>query len=157
MPHLKSHAAVPAIKEAVVLDLGDIGAQAAKLRLAAEARAQQIIAEAESKAAELIDAARGTGLEEGRAQGHAEGLKQGHEQGKAEALAQWQEQLQNLTDAWADAASRFDAHRAQLRREAHHAVLRFAVRMGEKLTHRVVEVDESVILDQVAAALDHVL
>ncbi|MEM6392323.1 MAG: FliH/SctL family protein [Planctomycetota bacterium] len=157
MPLLKAQAAAPAIKQAVVLDLGDLGAQAAKLRMAAEARAQQIIAEAEDKAAQLIEEARGQGLEQGREKGHAQGLEQGLKDGQTQALAKWQDQLQNLTDAWADTTTRLDAFRGDLQRDARESVLRFALRFAEKVTHRIVEIDENVITDQIANALDHVL
>ena len=40
MPVLRNQQSRPAMKDAVVLDLGDIGAQAEKLRRAAEAKAQ---------------------------------------------------------------------------------------------------------------------
>ncbi|MEM1211532.1 MAG: FliH/SctL family protein [Planctomycetota bacterium] len=157
MPLLKAQAAAPAIKQAVVLDLGDLGAQAAKLRMAAEAHAQQILADAEAKAAKLIEEARGQGLEEGREQGHAQGLDQGQKDGQEQALAQWQEQLQNLTDAWADTTTRLDAFRRDLQRSASESILRFALRFAEKVTHRIVEIDENVITDQVANALEYVL
>ncbi|MEM6551921.1 MAG: FliH/SctL family protein [Planctomycetota bacterium] len=157
MPLIKAQAAAPAIKQAVVLDLGDLGAQAAKLRMAAEARAQQIIADAETKAAQLIEEARGQGLEQGREKGHAQGLEQGKKDGQAQALADWQEQLQNLTDAWADTTTRLDAFRRDLQRGARESVLRFALRFAEKITHRIVEIDENVITDQVANALEHIL
>lgn len=157
MPLLKSQSATPAIKQAVVLDLGDLGAQAAKLRMAAEARAQQILADAEKQASQLLEDTRKQGFDQGLADGLEQGIKQGQERGQADAFTKWSGALQKVTDAWADVSSQWDRQRIELHRDARQAVLRFALKMGEKLTHRVVEVDESVIVDQVANALEHVL
>ena len=60
MPVLKQSGSRLAIKEAVVLDLGDLGRQAAQLRLAAEAKAAKIIGEAEKEAGQLVATASGT-------------------------------------------------------------------------------------------------
>ena len=46
------------MRDAVVLDLGDLGAQAARLRMQAEARAAEIVGEAERKAQALVEGMR---------------------------------------------------------------------------------------------------
>lgn len=140
-----------------MLDLGDLGAQAAKLRAAAEANARRIIADAEQRAAELVQGADAKGHEQGLAAGREQGLAQGREQGHAEALAQCAEQLQQLQTAWSQLAEQWDQQRTAMQREARRAVLDFATHFAELVVHRVVEVDQSVIVDQVANALSLVL
>lgn len=157
MALMKSHQATPALKEAVVLDLGDIGAQAAKIRAAAETKASQIISEAERKAAEITGGAEKKGFDHGRAEGHAEGLEAGRAAGREEAFQAAHEELQQLLAAWRDVAVQWDAQRKDMDREARHAVLEFALRMAEKLIHRAIEVDPTVVVDQLAQALSHVL
>ena len=157
MALLKSQQATPALKEAVVLDLGDIGAQAAKIRAAAESKASQIIADAERKAAEITEGAEQKGFEQGKAEGHAQGLEQGRSQGRQEAFQSAQEELQQLMTAWHDVAAQWDAQRKDMDREARHAVLELALRMAEKLIHRAIEVDPTVVVDQLSQALSHVL
>lgn len=157
MPVLKQHHNTPAMREAIVLDLGDIGAQAARIRAAAETEASKIISDArsesESRAGELE--------EQAKAQGHAEGLEQGlaegREQGRAEALAETAEQLRQLTAAWSQVATDWEQQRVEMEREARQAVLDFALSAVEKIVHRVIEVDESVVVDQAAQALSLVL
>lgn len=157
MPVMKQTLARPAIKEAVVLDLGDIGAQAEKLRRAAEAKAQQIIDTAQARAEALAEGAAERGHAQGLERGIAEGREQGIAAGHAEALNQTAKQVQSMLSAWSAVATQIDGQRTQLEREARQAVLEFALRLAEKLVHRVVQVDRSVVVDQVAHALSHVL
>ena len=157
MALMKAQQATPALKEAVVLDLGDIGAQAAKIRAQAEAKAAEIVADAERKAAEITAGAEQRGHDEGRQKGYDQGLEEGRRAGHDEAFAAMQDQLQQLTTAWHDVAGQWDAQRQDMDREARQAVLEFALRMAEKLIHRAIEVDPTVVVDQLAQALSHVL
>lgn len=141
------------VKDAIVLDLGDLRRQADRLRQAAEVRAQAIVADARSKASEvarsvLADAHR-KGREEGLEQGLAEGRKKGH----AEALAKATAQLQQLQKSWTEAMTAWDARKADMERDAGVAVLQVAVMFAEKVAKRVIEADRTVVIDQVAAAL----
>jgi len=157
MPVMKSQLARPAMKEAVVLDLGDIGAQAEKLRRAAEAKAQQIIDTAQQRADELAEGAAERGQAAGFEQGQAAGFEQGVVEGRAQALAESQQRLAEVSDTFLNLAAQWDAGAHQVHREAQQAVLEFALRLAEKVVHRVIEVDRTVVVDQVAHAMSHVL
>jgi flagellar assembly protein FliH len=157
MAVIKQDRAVAAMKEAVVLDLGDIGRQAARLRMAAEAKAGQIITDAECQAQKLIEGAESQGFEQGQAAGFEQGLVEGRAQGHSEAIAQTTEQLAQLQTAWSDVAGQWDSHRQEMEIEARQAVLDFSLKMSERLLHRVIEVDPTVIVDQLANALSFVL
>jgi len=145
------------LKQAVVLDLGDITRQASKLRVAAENKASEILDTAEQQARKLISEA----AEQGHAQGHAQGLQQGlaegQERGHAEALAQNSEQLQGLVAAWSDCLQRIDGHRDDVEQQIKQSALEFAIVFAEKLTHRVIEVDPTVVVDQLAQSLQYIL
>ncbi|MEM6757392.1 MAG: FliH/SctL family protein [Planctomycetota bacterium] len=145
------------VRDAVVLDLGDLGAQAARLRMQAEARAAQIVGDAEAKARALVDAAHGQGFDQGKAEGHEQGLADGREQGRQEALTAKAEELAQLAAAWSDVGGQWDGYRRDLEREARETVLDFALKLGERLVHRLVDVDRSIVVDQLAAALSTVL
>jgi len=157
MPLVKASHARPAMKEAVVLDLGDIGAQAEKLRRAAETKAQQIINEAQARADALAEGAAERGHAEGLEKGLAEGREQGLAEGREQALAQSAEQVKAMLEAWSSVAQQLDGQRLNIEREARQAVLEFALRLAEKVVHRVVQVDPSAVVDQVGHALSHVL
>ena len=157
MPVLKQQQATPKLKDAIVLDLDDVGRQAQRIREQAQRDAERITQEAEQRAQQLIDGAEEKGQQQGYDAGYAQGLEKGREQGRAEALEQMQKQLQELSDAWTNAAQQWQQQCDQLEREAQHGVVELAVKVAQKLVHRTVEVDESVVVDQVAGALSHVL
>lgn len=157
MPVLKQYQTTPAMREAIVLDLGDIGAQAARIRAAAETQAQQIIAAAEGKAERLSQQREAEADQRGYAEGLERGLAEGREQGHAEALSQSAEQLRQLTEAWSQVVTEWETQRVEMEREARQSVLNFALSAAEKLVHRVIEVDETVVIDQAGHALSLVL
>jgi len=157
MPLLKEERALPQLKDAVVLDLGDLAAQGRRVIEAARERAAEILAEARREAAALTasasEAGRVEGHAEGRDQGHAEGLAAGHAEAVEAARAASEPlgaALQAVLDGW-------DAHRRALEDAAQADVLRLAVAMGKKVVHRHVHTDTSVIADQVSATLRRVL
>lgn len=157
MPVIKGCNTVGFTKDAVVLDLGDLGRQAARLRMIAEDKAASIVTKAERKARELITGAEEVGFEQGQAQGFEQGLAQGREQGRQEALSESREQFAQMHAAWSDVAGQWDAQTKDMAIEARQVVIEFALKMAERLVHRVIEVDPSVIVDQVAGALALVL
>jgi flagellar assembly protein FliH len=157
MSVIKANNTVGFTKDAVVLDLGDLGRQAARLRMVAEDQAGQIVTEAERKAKALVAGAEKIGFEQGHAQGAEQGLKEGREQGRAEALAEMRDQLEQLQAAWSDVATQWDAQTKGMAIEARQVIVEFALKMAERLVHRVIEVDPSVVVDQVAGALALVL
>lgn len=157
MPVLKQNQRTPAMREAIVLDLGDIGAQAARIRAAAEAEASKIVLEAQRKSEAIADELNEEAQKQGYTEGLEQGLAEGREQGRAEALAQATEQLQQLTAAWSQVATDWEQQRTDMEREARQAVLEFALSAAEKIVHRVIEVDETVVIDQAAQALSLVL
>ena len=157
MTVLKKNQAVPMIKEAIVLDLGDVARQAQKLRAAAEAKARGILEAAQDTAARLTREAHEEGYQKGYAEGLQKGLEDGRKTGHAEALEQSSQQLEKIQQSWLDAVNQWEPLRQAMEREARSAVLRFAVRFAEKIVHRTIEVDHAVIEEQVAATLSHVL
>lgn len=157
MPVLKQHNNVPAMREAIVLDLGDIGAQAARIRASAETQAQQIIAAAEAKAEKIVRERSVQAQETGYAEGLEAGVQEGRQAGRAEALAQASEQLAQLTAAWSTVIGEWEQQRHEMEREARQSVVDFALATAEKVVHRVIQVDEGVVVDQAAQALSLVL
>lgn len=157
MPVLKNQHAAPLVRDAVVLDMGDLKRQAERILAAAEVKAQAVIESAQAEGAAQAAEARAQALEEGRAEGLEQGRTEGLEQGRAEAFEQASQQLSQLQAAWVGAAGQWDADRQAMLREAKQAVVELSLRFAEKLVHRSVEADPGVIVDQVGAALSHVL
>lgn len=157
MAVIKAQTAAAMLKEAIVLDLGDIGRQAARLQASAEEKAKQIIADAQAQAARLIEQGRNAGFEQGKSQGVAAGVEEGRKRGEAEALRQLSEQLNVISESWVGAAKEWDARCQTIEREANHAILELSLRLAEKIVHRIIESDRTLVVDQVAAALQSVL
>ncbi len=161
MAIIKSHNAETLLKEALVLDLGDVIKQAQQIREDAQAKARSLVSEAQ-RDAEMIrksvfDETLEKGFEQGQQQGLKEGREQGLEQGRQEAFDQSNKQLQQLQEAWSQALEQWGQQRDDLLRDARGAVLELAVRLAEKLVYRVIQVDPGVVVDQLSAVLSHVL
>lgn len=161
MAVIKQQHAAPLLKEAIVLDLGDVGRQAARIMAAAQDKAGRLVSEAEAKAKKLIESAEQHGHEKGYQLGYEEGLaagtQQGLEQGHNEAYTQANDKLQQIQDTWRTALASWEQQHIDFTTQASESILELALRLTEKLVHRVVEVDSSVVVDQVGAALAHVM
>ncbi len=157
MPLLKEERALPQLKDAVVLDLGDLAAQGRRVVEAARQRASDILEEARREAAALTAQA----AETGRAQGHAEGLAAGQAEGRAagreEAVAAVRAEADPLCASLKSVLDAWDAQRRAFEDAAQLDVLRLAVALGRKIVHRQVNTRPEVVVDQVAAALRRVL
>jgi flagellar biosynthesis/type III secretory pathway protein FliH len=142
------------VRDAIVLDLGDLTRQADQVRTRAKADAEAILTQAAAERQRLIAGAR----EEGRAQGLEEGRKQGREEGKKEgaaaALVERRDALSKLEAAWGAALEGFSRERDEMYLEARQDVLALAVTMGERITRRKVEVDPTVVAGQMEAVLE---
>jgi flagellar assembly protein FliH len=157
MPVLKRQHAAPLVKDAIVLDMGDLMRQAERIKAAAEQQARAILADAKAEGARLAAEARQQAHEAGRVEGLQEGRAEGLEQGRTQAFAEAAERLSQLQQAWMNAAGQWDAERQAMHLDAKQAVIELAVRFAETLVHRAIAVDSNVVGDQVAAALSHVL
>ncbi|MFA7237470.1 MAG: FliH/SctL family protein [Phycisphaeraceae bacterium] len=143
--------------EAVVLDLGDLRQQADRLKARARAEADQVLAAARAEAERLIDGAAEIGRRQGFEAGHLEGMAAGRKTGHAEALNQNAEKLSQLQQAFITVGEQWDAERRRMVLDAKQSVLELALVVAEKVVRRVPRVDATVVVEQVAAAVDHVI
>lgn len=166
MTVLKGEQARSATRQAIVMDMNDLQRQAAVIIARAGERARQIIeasrtandgqlAGMRAEAAEAAEAGRRAGFEAGVAEGREEGRRQGAEEAGAEMTAAVAA-MGRIEQTWIAAAGQWDEQRRRIQREAERAVIEFAMAMTRKIIHRAV-VCNDVVVDQVAAALSHVL
>jgi flagellar assembly protein FliH len=153
MPLLKNNNASHVTNRAVVLDLGDLNAQAERIIDDAREQARRIVDEGRQEAERIVQGASDRGLAEGREIGLVEGREEGRAAGRDEALAQYNEQLQALTGAWSEAIQRWEDDRHAMLLAAREDVLAFALAMARKIVLRIASVDEKVIADQLAETL----
>ncbi len=157
MPVIKNHLAGGFVKDAIVLDMGDLRRQADQLRDAAKAQAQRMLDEAQAQADELMRKAEAEAQARGHEQGLAQGLEQGRAAGHAEALGKSQAQLRQLQQGWLAAAQAWDEQRVRMEREAKQVILQLGLLFAEKVVHRAIQADPMVVVDQVAQALAYVM
>lgn len=157
MPVIKQQTASTFVRDAIVLDMSDLRAQADRIRSAAEAEAQRILADARTKAAELATASESEARQKGHELGLKQGLEEGRKSGHAEALSRSAAQLAQIQKAWVDAAAAFDAQRDAMERQVADAVLRLALVFAEKVVRRTAAVDSQTVVRQLSDAISYVL
>jgi len=154
MPMIRRADAASLAREAVVLDLGDLARQGEAMIDRARREAERIVEEAKAERERLIAGASEEGHAEGLAKGEAEGLAEGLERGRAEAIAAEAEALGALQTSWGNALDRFEAMRNELQTEAERGVLALAVRLGERVAKRAIELDKEAAARQLVEAIE---
>ena len=157
VPILKCDQTQDLLKEAIVLDMADLRNQARKIIEVAQAEAQTIISGAQAEARLLAQRATDAAFEKGKAEGLDRGLAEGRELGRSAAREQVTPVFEQIQESFQRAAVELDKQRLSLQRDACDAILELAVRFSRKVVHRTVEVDRYVAVEQVKAALAHVL
>jgi flagellar assembly protein FliH len=153
MPLIKNNSADRMMKHALVLDLGDLNRQADRILDEARAEAGRIVAEAQEEARRLVEGADERGYEQGLDRGLGEGRRRGEEEGRQTTLDEYRDKLKALADSWTAALQRWEEDREAMLRAAREDVLAFAFAMGRKITGRLVELDATLVQDQLAETL----
>lgn len=153
MPLIRQSIIDPAGRDAVVLHLGDLGRLGERMKQSAREQAEAILAEAKAERDRIVSGAQAVGHAQGVERGFKEGRERGLAEGRAQALTEWRDRLTKLDKGWTDGLHAFLAERERLLLEARQDVLRLAVMLGEKVTKRTIEVDPSVVADQVAEVI----
>ncbi len=153
MPVLKANSSAYATHDAVVLDLADIAHQGEAILRTARDEAARIVAQAREERERLIGDASAVGHREGYAKGLAEGREAGNVAGETAARAEHAERLRALQSAWSEALEEFLSQRDHLLVTCKTDVLRLALSIAERITHRTIATNESVVCDQIEAAL----
>ncbi|MBL8763183.1 MAG: hypothetical protein JNM07_02810 [Phycisphaerae bacterium] len=140
-------------RDALVLDLGDLRRQGEELLTRARAEAEQIRRAAHEERERIIAGASEEGHARGFEAGLVEGRAKGAEEGAAAAFSAATAALEVLQSGFVAEIDAFERDRDALNDAARADLLRLAVLIAERLTHRIIEQDPSVVVDQVEAAL----
>jgi flagellar biosynthesis/type III secretory pathway protein FliH len=81
-------------------------------------------------------------------------MTEGEAIGRAEAIASAESAINALTAAWAGALSNFAEKRDRMLLDARHDVVRLACEIATRATGRVIDVDPSVVVSQMAEILE---
>lgn len=141
------------VRDAIVLDLGDLRREGDAARERARAQAAAIIREGEEERRRLIAQARDEGLAQGREEGLAQGREEGRALGRAEALEARSAELERLAAGWGAALDAFEGQRAALLAEARRDVLLLACAIAERIVKRSAACDPGVVASLVEEVL----
>jgi flagellar assembly protein FliH len=153
MALIKSANSSAMLKRAVVLDIGDLGQQAARILSRAKEEAQAVLEQARAEEQRLIGDASQRGFEQGMARGLAEGRETGRAEGHSQALAESTDQLAVLIERWTAALNEWESQKAEMIHSAREDALIFAFELAKKVVHRMIATDPSIVRDQVEQAL----
>ncbi len=153
MALIKNTTAGPLAKGASVFDLSDLTRESKHLLQEAKQQSQQIMQRAQQEAARLVDSATDRGFAEGKDQGLVQGRAEGHQSGREEAIAEFMPRLKDLQLSFAAALEQWETDRNGMLLAAREDVLRLALAVAEKVTHRIVQTDSTVIGVQLTEAL----
>ena len=153
MAIIKNKRAGPHVKGASVFDLSELTRESEQLRREATQEAREVMHRAKEEAQKLIDSATDRGFAEGKEQGLVEGRAEGQRAGREEAIREVTPQLQELQAMFITVVQRWEADLNSMLLAAREDVLEFAMAVAEKVTHRMVQTDTSVIGDQIVEAL----
>lgn len=143
-------------RDAYVMDLSDLEKRGNALVDAANTKATQIIRDAQRERETLISSAKAEGQREGYEAGHREGHAEGLEQGIAQARAEHAQQLEEISAMWTEQLGYFEQHRDAMLEAARLQVVELAAAIAQRVVRRVVELDPSVVCDQLQAVLSSV-
>jgi flagellar biosynthesis/type III secretory pathway protein FliH len=144
-------------RDAIVMDLADVHKQADLIVEHAMKKAQALVTESEAERKRQITGAAQLGQKDGHAKGLAEGRQTGISQGRDEALRESRQKLDELQQAWNAALTDFQSRREDLLLDARTTVLQLAICIAKKVIKREVELDPSVVVDQLGSVLDLVV
>jgi len=134
-------------------DLGDLKRQAEELVAQARLEASRIIERSRVESQARVDEAVRDGYDEGRQRGYAAGQVEGRDDGRTEVLSELSRQIGELLVGWTKALETWESQRASMLLAAREDIVKLALAMGEKITHRVIEAEPAAVVDQVAEAL----
>jgi flagellar assembly protein FliH len=153
MALIRQAESTPHLRDAIVLDFGDLAAHAEEARKKAKAQAQVIIDQAAKERERLLLDASVVGHAKGFEEGRREGLEKGHAEGRTAAMREYQSRLDAITKSWTRVLESFQAERKQLWSDAHNDVVRLALTIAERIVKRSLDLDPTIAASQAQAAL----
>lgn len=144
-------------RDAIVLDLAEIGLQAERMLERARAEAERIMGEARAERGRLTESASKEGFAKGHAEGHAKGLAEGSAKGLADARAAAASRIESTMKAWSEGLDAFESAREAMLVQSKTDVLALALTAARKVVKRAVACDTQIVLAQMEAAVSRVV
>ena len=157
MPVIRPAEAHGARSSGTPLDLGDLRRRAELLQTQAREQAKALLDQTRAERERILTGAAAEGHAAGFAKGLAEGAAKGEKEGAERAVAEMSAQITRVLEAWGDALAVFLDSRDAMLREAQSEILSVAARLGTLATRRTIELDPTVVEDQLTELLGRVL
>lgn len=143
-------------RQAYVMDLTDLEKRGRSVVDAANAEAEQILRIANAKRKQLLATAEKEGYDKGQHNGFEQGYIDGVVNGVEDARKEHSEVLAQLSEIWSIQLDSFEKHRNTMIEQARLQVVELATMIAQRVTRKVIELDPTIVLNQVEAALSSV-
>jgi len=143
-------------RDAYVMNLSDLEKRGRSVIEAANSEAERIIRQAREERDRLISSAEKTGQEQGYTEGFAKGLQEGTSKGVEEARASTARQIADLEAAWSEQLALFEQTRSQMLEQARVQVVELAAQIAERVIRRSVELDPSLVLNELESVISSI-
>ncbi len=140
-------------RDALVLDLHDLEKRGQAVIEAANAQANQILRDAHAQRDQLISSATNDGRDQGYKEGFEQGLAEGVAKGIEEARAAQAQLLDQLSQMWIAQLDGFEQQRDTMLEQARTQIVELGAQIAQRVTRRVIELDPSVVLNEMEAIL----
>lgn len=146
-----------ASRDAIVLNLGDLRQEADRMRVAAIAEQDRIIEQAKAERDRIMAGASEAGYDAGYSEGLTQGRAKGEQEGTERAYKESADRVREVEAALGSLLEDIEHERERIHKEAKSDLLLFACAFAERVTKKLVELEPSVVDDQLDAALKLVL
>lgn len=140
-------------RDSYVMDLGDLESRGKAVVAAANAEAESILNMAKAKRKQLLATAEKDGYDKGHRDGYEQGYIDGVVNGVEDARRDHSEILKQLEDVWTTQLNDFESKRDQMLNQARTQVVELAAKLAQRVVHRVVELDPTIVVKQMEAVL----
>lgn len=157
MALIKSATSQSQSRDAIVLNLGDLRQEAERMRDAAIAEQDRIIAQAKAERDRIMAGASESGYDAGYSEGLSQGRAKGEQEGSEQAYEECVGRVREIEVSLGELLDEIERERDRIHREAKSDLLLFACEFAARVTKKIVELDGSVVDEQLDAALKLVL
>lgn len=157
MALIRQSAAGGLVKDAVVLNLGDLAAQGKKIKDAARAEADAILLQAKQLREVHIKGGKQEGYQAGFESGRQAGLAAGRTAGRDEAYAEVAPRMAALEKAWGAALDEFVVTRAMAIDKGAESLIELALDIASKVVKEAIRARPELVVEQVRAAMTRTL
>lgn len=143
-------------RESYVMDLEDLEVRGRTMVDAANAEAHSILSMANAKRRQLLATAEKDGYAKGQRDGYEQGYIDGVVNGVEDAKKDRIEVLDQLMEIWVAQLDAFELQRDTMLEQARTQIVELGAMIAQRVTRRVVELDPTIVLNQMEAALSSV-